>query len=299
MRWVNFKNSLKQRLNEMLGVDNVNTVDEDKEPNYWSLQAAMLVNLRRIVKALVGNAVWGRPMEGCDMSRSGSSLRISSGLAVTPGGNIVVFNGATKSVGSYPDAWHNVFLEYKNTKIPETGGPADVGKSTYFIGQSGSEDIVYDDYGALDDGAATNVIITTSTVLNADYAYLGKVNIASGVISTDDDVENSPERGLSPNLINGDDPFFVKNIKVSGTNESVAYGEAEFYNVVINGATEINGTLALNDDVTIDDSKTITLPADAGKIKVGGADIGYSGTVNPSSLSSMEIKNGIIVGTPS
>ena len=279
----------------MLGVDNVNTVDEDKEPNYWSLQAAMLVNLRRIVKALVGNAVWGRPMEGCDMSRSGSSLRISSGLAVTPGGNIVVFNGATKSVGSYPDAWHNVFLEYKNTKIPETGGPADVGKSTYFIGQSGSEDIVYDDYGALDDGAATNVIITTSTVLNADYAYLGKVNIASGVIST---VENSPERGLSPNLINGDDPFFVKNIKVSGTNESVAYGEAEFYNVVINGATEINGTLALNNNVTMDNSKTITLPGNAGKIMVD-TDIGYSSSIAVDlSTLTIEIKNGLIVGTP-
>ncbi len=298
MRWVNIINGIAQRVNEILGSDNTVSTEENKAPNYWSIQAAMLVNLRRLGMAMVGNAGEGRPMSGCDLSRSGSSLKIEPGYAITTNGDIVVFQGITKSLSAYGSGWFRVYIKYINTSIPEAPtGPTDVGKSTDFIGKSGTEEIVYDDYGVLDDGGEDNLVITAVPSTDTNDVFLGEVYLTFGAIISDSNVENTQDKGLFPsNLL--DSNFSVPNLSVGKITHGVAAGDAAFFNVVISGTTTMTGSVSINGDVTVDDSKTMILPADAGKVKVGAAKIGYSGTVDTSALTNVEIINGLIVGTP-
>ena len=88
MRFVDFKNGIKARINEMLGTsDNAAT---GNELTYWSLQAAMLTNLRRIVSSLVGDAANGRIMKGLRVQEeSTNQINILPGFAAGRDINII------------------------------------------------------------------------------------------------------------------------------------------------------------------------------------------------------------------
>jgi len=299
MRWINIKNGIKQRLNEILGVGDGSTA-VDNTPTYWSIQSAMLENLRRVVKSIIGDSSTGRPMKGCwiESGSPAGTVNISSGYAFTKDGNIVVFKGVEEyDLSSHTNNNVYVYLKYENAEVPQVDFPT-IGKSTGLIGQSGSPEIVNDDSGVIDDTSILNsssviVLNDDGALTNTNYVFLGTVQMTAGLISAETDIVNSKNRGLAPNSVSSE--FLVPNLRVGDT----ISGTATFYNIVVNGTSSFTGAAAFNGNVTINDSKIIILPADAGMVKVGAAKIGYSGTVDTSALTSVEIKNGIIVGTPS
>ena len=88
MRWVDFKNGIKARINEMLGTSDNAAVGNPL--TYWSLQSAMLTNLRRIVSSLVGDAANGRVMKGLRVQEeSTNQINILPGFGFTNNGDIV------------------------------------------------------------------------------------------------------------------------------------------------------------------------------------------------------------------
>ena len=80
MRWVDVKVGIKQRIGAILG----NSTEETNNGalTYWSIQASMLENLKRVVKSLVGDSSSGRPMKGMWLTANGSDyISISSGTS--------------------------------------------------------------------------------------------------------------------------------------------------------------------------------------------------------------------------
>lgn len=312
MRWVNIKKGIKQRLGEILGYSSDNPTGTSSSPTYWSIQAAMLENLRRIVKSIIGNSTTGRPMKGCWMTRVAGTgtINISNGFAFTKDGNIVSFKGVSGyDLSSYGSAQVWVYLKYENTEIPSTTPFSNIGKSTGLIGKSGSYNIVNDNSGVIDD----STVINDSTVIEVssggpdsseNYVLLGTVQMASGLIDADTDVVNSKNRGLAPNSEN--DEFLVPNLRVGDT----TVGEADFYNIVVNGTSAFTGAATFSGTATFNGVATfatgithvmlgtlnatggiLDLSSTPGSVKVAGVSAANFGPAAPASIT---VVNGIV-----
>ena len=283
MRWVNLRDGIKQRINEILGKGISNSTPASNTPTDWSVQSAMLENLRRIVKALVGDSEsYGRVMRGCVITiDSGKNINISSGLALTRNGNIVVFGGASSfDLSAYNGQTVSIAIKHENLEIPGDTGEAfpNVGKNSGLIGRSGTVELVNDDSGVNVSGNDL-VVVDESTADN--HCYLGLVTVPDPGDITSDDIVNTDMRGLG-NI------FYTPNLSV--TNNS------ELNNLEVSGTTTLQGFNSVNGDMTVSDSKTFTLPAGTDKVKVGSEKTGVTESSGISGIQSIEIKNGIVVG---
>jgi len=199
MRRVSFVNGIKQRLNEMLG--RASGSDATGDMKAWSLQGAMLTNLKRIVSSMVGDAQYGRPMKGLWLAGSigSSTVTVSSGAAFTPNGDIIVIDKSLDiDVTSYVSVTRYVYVKHVLTVMEESVNPD--GLNTPVNGKVNSE-IVADDLGAYKGTSiVTGEIITveTSKSANADWVYLGDFTTDGSGQLTADPI-NSTERGPGPN----------------------------------------------------------------------------------------------------
>jgi len=271
MKRVHVRTGLKQRLNDIIGQDSgtldpLGTAGTEQTITPWSVQAAMLDNMQRIVKGIVGDSVCGRPMQGLVMSWPGSSVVITPGYGFTKSGNIVSVGGGGLTFTPLAGTSY-IYLVHKIAAI--NGQVYEDGKYTGFIGQAGQQDIVYDDLAAsLKDSVSTIssqivMISTTQVIGNDDLVYLGTV-------TTPSTVSNNPERGipaLSDTVTLGN-LIITGDINVSGdinvTGDTNISGDANVTgdvvsaniqttivnagNIACSGSAEFENALVLNDD---------------------------------------------------
>jgi len=284
MKRVNLRTGLKQRINEILGTDS-GTEGDVPGLTPWSIQAAMIDNLRRINAALVGDAQ-GRPMRGLWLTKSSAlSVAISAGYGLTPAGDMVKTATSITSNVDSADGTEYVYLRHKMATID--GDTYNDGKKTGFIGKAGTQDIVYDDFAASKKDTIQSfvgeilVISSTPRPPDPDLIYIGSAEVLSNDITV---ITNSTSRGLSPNTPSG-------VCRVAGLD--------------VNGNSTFIGTVDINGDVEISAGKDLTLNGDliisaTSDVKTPGGD-GVTDTsleVGDGSGGSKLIKfrNGIYVG---
>jgi hypothetical protein len=300
MKWVNVVVGMKQRFNDLWGKSDIEPDPADNSPNYWSIQAAMLTNFRRIVKGITGSSAEGRPMEGCWITESTTnSIDISAGLAFTNNGDIIVFPGVSgHPLTTYGEVTVRVYLKHVNAEIPESTHPT-IGKSVGLIGESGNKEIINDDSGVLDD-AGDVIELSTDVEANPDWVFLGTVESLFGSILSNG-IVNTSSRGLAPNksgneflleniIARGDGDF--TNIHISGQVRGSALGqpltfdptgEVTFFDIVVDGEADLSS------------SALIKLPATG--LTVGGT--AAKDTFGPAAVTSITVKNGIITAIES
>lgn len=144
MRRVHVINGIKQRMNEILGTDTANeTPSGTPVITEWSIQAALLENMRRIVAALVGDSDFGRPIRGMNIGFSGGAFTVPEGYGITKRGDVIwLRSGATVPLAAGAGK-HHLYIKYGEKIVDGTLYPAE-GKKTSVIGEPGSYDIVYD-----------------------------------------------------------------------------------------------------------------------------------------------------------
>jgi hypothetical protein len=190
MRRVSIKTGLKQRLNEILG----NADSPVDAITSWSIQAAMLSNLQRIVKGLTGDDDGdGRVMKGLQLATDSNRrvAKISLGVGFTPNGNVVTLASDIRYtiVSSDPLTSKTVHLYLNNIlSIVEENSFNPEGKNTNFIDGSEPEEIVADDLATTAKSSLTDEIInqiifeSDNKITNPDKIYLGRfVYDGSGV----------------------------------------------------------------------------------------------------------------------
>jgi len=199
MRRVNVKNGLKQRLNEILGTDE-GAVNENGayEITQWSIQAAMIENMQRICSALVGNAP-GRPMKGLVLTTySGLNCIVTGGIGFTPEGNIIVIE-AGLVIPIPPNVTRHISVKHLLGVLD--GETYSDGKITGIIGETGSVNMVYDDFAAskkLTVGSYISTIVQIDTTYQSSYdnlVYLGSVTTNGTTITS---VSAVTSRGITP-----------------------------------------------------------------------------------------------------
>lgn len=306
MRWVDVKTGLKQRMNEILGTsDNSGSSDL----TYWSIQSAMMENVRRLGEAMVGDSPTGRILKGCQVeSYYGKTIKITPGICLSKDGYPISFRGVTAlDLSSYAGSTVLVNLLYENAVITEALNPT-IGKSTGRIAKE-SVDIINDNTGVdLNVNPEDLVNISTSSTTPSNGCTLAVIDVPASADITNSEIVNYSSRGMYPNYF---DLSLGSVMKVGGIissgrssfSETVTFADIVVNNITINGniAGNVNftGQVTFSENTSIDDTKEFQLPSGASKVKVGSGLIGYSGTVNPSTLTNMTITNGIITGTPS
>jgi hypothetical protein len=201
MRRVNIKNGLKQRLNEILGTDYGSEEDSGAfQITPWSIQAAMLSNLERVVAAIASGADYGRPLKGLTMSvDSGLRFAISGGIGFTADGKIVKLNSSILVRASHnKTSGIGIYLKHDLGVLTQSSDAG--GKSTGFIGSGTSKEIVYDDYATAQvSGYSQEAIDSIVKQLDSapspsdGYVYLGTIYTSSSAITS---IVNSATRGI-------------------------------------------------------------------------------------------------------
>jgi hypothetical protein len=173
----------------------------------WSIQAQMIKNLQRLVKALIGgyaiNTDYGRIASGLSMIGAYLQLQIRPGYGFTNMGNIVVVEREITYTNLLEGANHLTLLHKSSNRDPNSNPipPSNGGLTTNIIGESGSSDVVYDDFAALCGTNISNqtwsdkiIVRDNSKTKHDDGLYLGNVNVSGGEIA-DPLIENRPFNG--------------------------------------------------------------------------------------------------------
>lgn len=280
MKRVNIRNGLKQRMNDILGTDSGIEGDVPGVTE-WSIQAAILDNLRRIGSAIVGD-VQGRPMKGLWLSKTANlTISISAGHGITPSGDIVLIATNIISGVDSADGTKYFYLRHKMAAID--GNIYTDGKKTGFIGKAGTQDIVYDDFAASKkdtvQGFIADILTISPTIIsnNPDLIYVGSVAVSGAVITV---VTNSTSRGIGPNEPGG--RCRVPGIDSHG--DSTFNKQVDFIDAVVmmstllvSGMATFDGGITSDGDVGVTD---LTLQVGDGS---GGSKL-------------IKFKNGIFIG---
>lgn len=201
MRVVNIKTGLKQRIGDILG-HNDNDTTGVLTP--WSIQAAMLSNVQRVATGVVGEAACGRIMKGLVLTyQNPNYISVTQGYGFTPEGNVAYLTNDLNNIPvSTSDGTYYLYLKHSLIQATESlPYPHEYGKNTEFNSQTGTEEIVYDNIGLVNNSrvsAADVISVETSALLQyAGRVYLGQVTIASGVI-VENSIIPSTDLGISP-----------------------------------------------------------------------------------------------------
>lgn len=243
MRRIHVINGLKQRVNEILGADTT-SLDGQGNPTItpWSIQAAMLEGMRRIVAALVGDTDFGRPVRGLTLSRAGGGVTVSPGYGMTTGGDIVWLRNSIQ-IPISGSGVHFLYLLSKTKKLNGAANPAiPEARRTSVIGDIGLYDIVYDDQAAyLETPEETLGVYTQTTDIplpkdDGTNIFLGTFNTEGGVIA------NNGVRGLPSYANDAIDVVYasIDNLAVSALTNLV--------DVNITGRVNLSATASLYPD---------------------------------------------------
>lgn len=274
MRRVNVRVSLKQRMNDILGTD---SGMEMAVPGItpWSIQAAVLSNLRRVVSGIAANGSSGRVMRGMWITHGGGPIiNISSGYGFTKNGDVIVLDAALAYTAdvSTDDTWH---LYAKHSMAVLDGDTYEDGKKTGFIGKEGTENIVYDDLGATQKDNVQSVVgqiiqQSSTTQDNGDWVLLGTFVTSGGTIT---EVTPPYQRGFE---VDNTGWWRVPSVRTSGagyigTNFRVdGFIQCDVFKVNQGSAIEFQSAVQFDENVTFGSTKIVDLPGSGGDIKVGG-----------------------------
>jgi len=310
MKRVNIRIGLKQRMNEILGTDYSVIDDSGGLPDItpWSIQAAAIANMRRIVSAITAGGQ-GRPMSGLFISKAGDTrISIRSGYGFTRSGNVVVLDNSIEY--QIDDNTNTRHIYLKHIMATVDGDDNIDGKKTNFTGKSGYEDIVYDDLAASKKGDVQDVserivyITESASDSSDDVVYLGSVTFVDGKIVADE-VYNSELRGLEPNNPDGD-KYIFRSLQCNG--ESSFNDDATFTEKIIvaeiNNPSEmelVNCTGAGYKITGIGEIENLQIPS-TGSIKVNPGDGFVNGITDDitvkdpdDNLKTMVFVNGILI----
>jgi len=286
MKRVHIKEGLKQRLNEILGTDDSLTPDptnpELKQITPWSVQAAMISNLLRLARSIVGLYTVGRPMEGMGLTNpSGIIMAIGSGIGITKNGNMVVLENPIQKVAEV--AADETRYLYVRHKIAEVDGSDDDGRLTNLVGKSGQVEMVYDDFAASKKGdisAAENrdeILVDSPTQINDDeyLVYIGSYTTSGGSVS-----------GVFPNTdTNVLGLNVAEDLSVDGKLEAEG-------NVTIQGTTFSVDKITTLGGINLA-SGILQIPSTLGSIEVGGIQ-GDTASYALTGGGTLTVKNGIV-----
>lgn len=292
MKWINFKNGIKARINEMLGTsDNAGT---GNNLTTWSLQSAMLTNLRRIVSGIVGDASYGRVMKGLRVQEEFTNgINILPGFGFTNNGDIVYLETSVNATINWGlgDPLY-LILKYENVEVEDTDKG---GKQVNIIGGT-SEWIVNDDR-AYAEGGDTIVEVVATLPSNNDFILVATIASDSGSPPGIDTITESVNRGLAPNRY--DDQFDVPNIDVKsdgivrGILYATAIQEVDGGTISVDSPFNFTENVAFEKDVSMLSADEVVLPSTAGTLKVG-ATSANDFTITSADVVSLTIKNGIV-----
>jgi len=290
MRWVDFKNGIKARINEMLGTSDNAAVGNPL--TYWSLQSAMLTNLRRIVSSLVGDAANGRVMKGLRVQEeSTNQINILPGFGFTNNGDIVYLEISVNVLidWSIGDPVY-VILKSENVEVTDVDKG---GKQVNIIG--GTAQWIVNDDRAYAEGGSTIVEVVATLPANNDFILVA--TIVSDGSNGIDTITESYNRGLAPNSFG--DQFVVPNIDVKedgivrGILYATAMAKVDGGTISINSPINFTEGVSFEEDVAFASEKDVTLPSTAGTLKVG-ATPAVDATIVSAGTVSLTIRNGII-----
>jgi len=321
MRWVNVIVGIKQRIGAILG----NNIEElnGGDLTYWSIQASMLENLKRVVKSLVGDSSYGRPMKGMWLTANTDDfIGISEGFGFTKNGEILVLEKNLTDINAPAEGVYiYIYLRYNSATLPEVDG----GKNTDII-SGGSAEIINDDIGTVNGSSIDkDQIVETYAIATSDndLIYLGYATKTGGSLV----ITNSTGRGIPPNGGSGTisqlPPFkarsaYIENIiyltqvkHFDGTasstiaiaskmsfaeeitiNNNIVIGTGE--KTISGGTCVFTNPIRFTEDVELNQlgaGKYINLPGDVDKLKVAGTSAlnTFSGAVT-----NITVKNGIV-----
>lgn len=217
MRRVHVIDGIKERVNEILGTDTANeTPSGTPEITGWSIQAAMLENIRRVVAALVGDADFGRPIRGLSLGFSGGAFTVSEGYGITKRGDVIwLRSGAIIPLsGGGQYVKHHLYIKYSEKLIDGTLYP-DEGRKTSVIGEPGSYDIVYDGkatYRTPGDTADLFTQVVSELGMSPgdpgaeNYVYLGYYNATGAILRPNGrrGLTDYPSNEIDANMVNTD-----------------------------------------------------------------------------------------------
>jgi len=193
MRRVSIKTGLNQRLNDILGF----STTAAKDPiTTWSIQAAMLSNLERIIKAIAGdNDGKGRVMKGLELSGLNSlTLSISPGIGFTDNGSVIWLQGGLSKTISPTAGNRYIYLKPEIVDVDASIEGNSEAKKTSFIDGSPQENIVADDKitslkGNVQPKVDEVLVISTTETHDLGYLYLGSLEVdgtkINNIIKTD------------------------------------------------------------------------------------------------------------------
>ena len=306
MRRVNIRHGLKQRINEILGTDYTGG-GQSSPPGItdWSIQAAVIENLRRIVSGIAGN-VKGAPMNGLLLGGvvGSSTFTLSKGFGFTNNGDIVVV-GIDLSGLSLPSASEAYVYAKHSLAYLDDDGSTPGAKETGFIGQSGEANIVIDDLGATLGTSLTEgddvIIVETSELTGTDledHVYIGKIDISGGNITA------ITQRGLTLN-----DLETVHNLTVGGTitalnvtvTDTIALEDLGFDGTLTANSgstlkmdTGSKADIESTSEVEFKSGSTLNINASA-TVEVGGSAV-HNADITLSAITVIHVKNGLITG---
>jgi hypothetical protein len=188
MRYTILKNGIQERINYLVGTNDLDTDPESVvgELNHWSAQASMITNIRRIVKGIVGNSTNGKVMSGLQISQSGSTsnILITGGIGFTVAGNIIVINPSSisKSLGTPALQDYPIYLMYEESFAPMDSSTIEYHSSQIMGTSTTPINILADDTCSnTNDTAiiADKIQITTQDLSVNDGLYLGKVTVTN------------------------------------------------------------------------------------------------------------------------
>lgn len=291
MRRLHVINGIKQRLGEILGQQLSGGAVGDVTS--WSIQAAMLSNMNRIVSAIVGNAPCGRVLRGLEIERASSnSIRISKGYGVTENGGVVSLCHQSSSSGieveiPATDATYYIHLKHNIIQLDSDDYPGR--KSTGVVNDLGNVDIAYDEQAMAQGSDVTiaDVVFYNTTGIvtdNNDMVYLGSVEVTGSVIPNPATIVLSTYRGLSPNRENNFDVFnFIEIVTQLNVD-----GHIQCNTIDAVGNVSLGAALEVADKSTLEEVET------TGNVTVGG-DLAVSGNIHASA--NVTIDDWLNVGT--
>ena len=249
MRRVHVRRSLERIINDVLGTD-VAAVESPTVPDLtgWSIQAAMLENIKRVGESLVGFDAGGRVMSGLSMSHPGySDITIQPGVCITPNGDVIIL-GASVTVSVSNTGFSYIFLTHTES---ETADGVDGGLSTNFIGDNGlvgsKQIITYDDLITFLGASVqpSNITIQTGAypTFSKDSVYLGSVEGETFIIT----------------------PYFSPGFVSILTQLNALFDDSSLLAILgdclIDGTMNVSGQTTLNNPITVDVGKTDSLDA--------------------------------------
>lgn len=196
MRLVDMKTGIKERLGDILG----HSFGGAPSGNDWSIQHAMLDNIRRVVKGIVGDSPTGRVLSGMMVEQSGANkIVVSGGIAFTGSGNVINI-GASLKKSITGNGTRRVYVNHTRSVLAAGSSPYG-GRKVSLVNKPGLFEIVTDDTATTKGGNVQESVDEVLTVTDGfatnpeNSVEIATIELTNGAITS---IKQSYFRGFGP-----------------------------------------------------------------------------------------------------